>query len=64
MTGLINAVPTDKPEEYRNVFVFLERHHFSDYWVAFMGLICNIGKSPHEYLDLLPGQRNVHRAWS
>ena len=24
MTGLINAVPTDKPEEYRNVFVFLE----------------------------------------
>ncbi len=24
MTGLINAVPTDKPEEYRNIFVFLE----------------------------------------
>ena len=24
MTGLINAVPTDKPDEYRNVFVFLE----------------------------------------
>lgn len=24
MTGLINATPTDKPEEYRNVFVFLE----------------------------------------
>lgn len=24
MTGLINAVPTDRPEEYRNVFVFLE----------------------------------------
>lgn len=28
MTGLINAVPTDKPEEYRDVFVFLEtRNH-------------------------------------
>lgn len=27
MTGLINAVPTEKPEDYRNVFVFLETRH-------------------------------------
>lgn len=27
MTGLINAAPTEKPEEFRNVFVFLETRH-------------------------------------